>query len=156
VTVIGTHEDEHDLQSDADGLDAIQAEVEREGASGGDVAAVADAVIAARKAGYGAGVDMSRPAVALLTTSPTTSPQVFLGYWQPNGSWRDHDGGPGGLELAQAIGDHLANDKGFPSTTVYLVTVDFQSFSGESPASKTWDREALDGGIDLPACEPRR
>jgi hypothetical protein len=46
---------------DADALDAIQVEAEREDASGADVAAVAATIIAARKSGYGTGISISPP-----------------------------------------------------------------------------------------------
>ncbi|HEY2333628.1 MAG TPA: hypothetical protein VGH58_01300 [Solirubrobacterales bacterium] len=69
MTVIRTHDDEHDVSCDADALDAFLTEVERDGASGADVAVLADTILAARSGGYGTGVSTSRPAVAVLTTT---------------------------------------------------------------------------------------
>jgi len=68
MTVIRTYEDEHDVSSDAHALDVLQVEVDRDGASGADVAALADTILAARNEDYGTGISTARPAVALLTT----------------------------------------------------------------------------------------
>jgi len=51
MTVVRTYGDELTLQNDADALDAIRREVERDGASGADVAAVVYDVVATRNAG---------------------------------------------------------------------------------------------------------
>lgn len=64
MTVIRSHADEHDVSCDADALDVLQGEVERDGASGADVAALAGNILAARAGGYGAGTPASRTAVA--------------------------------------------------------------------------------------------
>ncbi len=152
MTVIRTFDDEHEVCCDADALDAIQAEAEREDASGADVAALAGTIVAARKRGYGTGVSISRPVTALLTTSPDTPAQVFAGYWQPNGSWRDADGGPGALELAQTITDHLFSGDTLIPGALLSVTVQFLSFRGESPESRTWTRESIGNGVELPIC----
>jgi hypothetical protein len=152
MTVIRTYEDERELRNDADALDAIEAEVERVGASGADVAALVASVIAARRGGYGTGIDTSRPALALLTTDPATEPQVFPGYWQRDGSWHDADEEPGGAGLAETIADHLGNGDVLTQGAVISVTVQFQSFSGGSPVSRSWQRGAVEGGIELPSC----
>jgi hypothetical protein len=152
MTVIRTYENERDLRDDMDALDAIEAEVERDGASGADVAALVASVIAARKDGYGTGIDTSRPVVALLTTDPATESHLFPGYWQRDGSWRDADGGPGGVGLAETIADHLGNGDVLTPGAVISVTVQFQPFSGDSPTSRSWQRGAVEGGIELPSC----
>jgi hypothetical protein len=152
MTVIRTFDDEHEVCCDADALDALQVEVEREGASGADVVEVAGNIIDARKSGYGTGISISRPVAALLTTSPDTPAQAFAGYWQPDGSWRDADGGPGGLELAQTITDHLSSGDTLTPGAVLSVAVQFLSFRGESPESRTWTRESIGNGVELPTC----
>jgi hypothetical protein len=152
MTVIRTYEDERDLRNDAEALDAIEAEVERVGASGADVAALVASVIVARKAGYGTGIDTSRPVVALLTTDPATDPQVFSGYWQRDGSWRDAGGETDGVGLAEAIADHLGSGDVLTPGAVISVSFQFRSFSGGSPVSRSWRREAVEGGIELPGC----
>ncbi len=152
MTVIRTHEDEHDLRNDADALDAIQVEIERDGASGADVVAVVDTTIAARKDDYGTGINTARPVVALLTTKPATEPEVFAGYWQPDGTWRDIDGRPGGVGLAQAISDEFAHGDELAPGAILTVTVAFQSFRGESPEPQQWDRESVGCSVVLPLC----
>jgi hypothetical protein len=152
MTVIRTYEDERDLRNDADALDAIEAEVERVGASGADVAALVASVIAARRGGYGTGIDTSRPALALLTTDPATEPQVFLGYWQRDGSWRDAGGETDRVGLAKAIADRLSGGDVLTPGAVISVTVQFLSFSGGSPICRSWQRGAVEGGIELPSC----
>lgn len=152
MTVIRTYEDERDLRNDADALDAIEVEVERDGASGADVAALVDSVIAARRDGYGTGIDTSRPVVALLTTDPAAGPQVFPGYRQRDGSWHDASGEPGGVGLAEAIADHLGSGDVLTPGAVISVTVQFHSFSGGSPVSRSWHRGVVEGSIELPSC----
>jgi hypothetical protein len=152
MTTIRTYEDERDLRNDADALDAIEVEVERVGASGADVAALVDSVIAARRDGYGTGISASRPVVALLTTHPATEPHLFPGYWQRDGSWRDAGGEPGGVGLAEAIADHLGSGDVLTPGAVISVTIQFQSFSGGSPICRSWQRGAVEGGIELPSC----
>jgi len=152
MTVIRTYEDEHDVRSDAEALDALQVEVDRDGASGADVSMLADAILDARRTHYGTGISTARPVVALLTTEPPHSAEAFAGYWQPDGSWRDVDGGPGGLELVPAIVFHLSSDNVLRPGAVLSVTVHFLSFSGESPDPKTWSRETIHGGVELPRC----
>jgi len=150
MTLIRTREDEHEVSSDADALDVLQVEVMREGASSANVYALADTILEARRDSYGTGISTSRPVVAILTTQPQDTPEAFLGYWQPDGSWRDVDGGPGGVDLATAISDHLSKRDVLTPGSVLSVTVHFQSFSGESPASQTWTREAIGEGVNLP------
>jgi hypothetical protein len=152
MTVIRTYEDERDLRNDADALDAIEAEVERVGASGADVAALVAKVIAASKDGYGTGIDTSRPVVALLTTDPATEPQVFPGYWQRNGTWHDASGETGAVGLAEAIADQLSGRDALTPGAGISVSVQFRSFSGGSPISRSWRRGAIEGGIELPSC----
>jgi hypothetical protein len=152
MTVIRTYEDERDLRNDADALDAIEVEGERDGASGADVAALVASVIVARRGGYGTGIDTSRPVVALLTTEPATEPQVFLGYRQRDGSWRDASGETGAVGLAEAIADHLSGGDALTPGAVISVTVQFHSFSGGSPVCRSWHRGAGEGGIELPSC----
>jgi hypothetical protein len=152
MTVIRTYEDERDLRNDADALDAIEVEVERVGASGADVAALVAKVIAASKDGYGTGIDTSRPALALLTTDPVTEPQVFPGYWQGDGSWHDAGGEPGGVGLAETIADQLGSGDVLTPGVVNSVTVQFRSFTGGSPIPRSWQRGAVEGGIELPGC----
>jgi hypothetical protein len=88
----------------------------------------------------------------LLTTDPATEPQVFPGYWQRDGSWRDAGGEPGGVGLAEAIADQLGSGDIFTPGAVISVTIQFQSFSGGSPISRSWHRGAVEGGIELPSC----
>jgi hypothetical protein len=119
MTVIRTYEDERDLRNDADALDAIGIEVERDGASGADVAAFVDSVIAARKDGYGTGISTSYPAESgLPRQSPITS----------------------ATETFSSRGATIS------------VTVQFQSFSGGSPVSRSRQRGAVEGGTELPSC----
>ncbi len=152
MTLIRTHEGEHDVRSDADALDTLSVEVHREGASGADVAMLADAILDARSDHYGTGISTARPVVALLTTRPGDGAEAFAGYWQPDGTWRDTDGGPGGVELAPSIISRLSTGTALTPGAVISVTVHFLSFSGESPDSKTWTREMIHGGVSLPTC----
>lgn len=150
MTVIRTREDEHSVSSDADALDVLEVEVLREGASGADVAALADTILEARREHYGTGIATRNPVVALLTTKPAGPPEVFAGYWQPDGSWRDVDGGPGGVGLADAISGHLSTGGVLTPAAVLVVTVNFLSFSAESPGSISWTRADTIDGIELP------
>lgn len=150
MTIIRSREDEHEVSSDADALDALEVEVQREGASGADVAALADTILEARREHYGTGIATRHPVVALLTTQPAGPPEVFAGYWQPDGSWRDVDGGPGGVDLADAIRDHLSTGGVLTPGATLVVTVNFLSFSGESPDSISWTCDDTDHGIELP------
>lgn len=152
MTVIRTYEDEHDVRSDADALDTLKVEVHRDGASGADVAALADTILAARQENYGTGISTSRPVVTMLTTQPADRAEAFAGYWQPDGSWRDVDGGPGGVGLAETIKSLLSSGDVLTPGAILSVTVHFLSFSGESPDSKTWTRETIGEGISLPTC----
>ena len=77
MTIIRSREDEHEVSSDADALDALEVEVQREGASGADVAALADTILEARREHYGTGIATTHPVVALLTTQPAGPPEVF-------------------------------------------------------------------------------
>lgn len=156
MTAIRTHDDEHDVSCDADALDALQGEVERNGASGADVGELAGKILGARENGYGTGISTSCPAVAVLTTNPCTPEQAFIGYWQPDGSWRDVFGGPGSLELAQTISDYLSSGHMLTPGAVLSVKVNFQSFTGESPESRTWTRESIENGVNLPICRSDR
>jgi hypothetical protein len=150
MTLIRTREDEHEVSSDADALDTLQVEVQREGASGADVSALVDTILDARREHFGTGIATSHPVVALLTTQPAGPPEVFAGYWQPDGSWRDVDGGPGGVQLADAIRDHLSTGGVLTPGAVLVVTVNFLSFSGESPDPITWTRDDDHREIELP------
>jgi hypothetical protein len=153
MTVIRTYEDESELRNDADALDAIELEVERIGASGADVAALVAKVIAASKDGYGTGISTSRPVAALLTTDPVTEPQVFPGYWQRDGSWRDVESKPDGVGLAETIAGRLSGgDAVTPGAAIKTVSVQFHSFSGGSPTRRSWQRGAVEDGIELPRC----
>jgi hypothetical protein len=153
MSAIRTHDDQRTLREDADALDAIQHEAERDGHSAADLAAVTYSVLAARRAGYASGLSTARPAVAVLTTLPARTPQVFCGYWQPDGSWHDGpEGGPGGLGLTETIEEELGRGEWLTPGASLSVMVAFYSFRGECPDPRCWDRESVKGGISLPTC----
>ncbi len=154
MTLIRTFDDEHHLANDADALDALQVEVQREGASGADIAEVADRIIGARKDDYGTGASTNRPAVALLTTRPATSPRVFLGHWQADGSWHDLPVAPDDPGLASTIAAHLQQDDLLKPGATLSTTVTFQSFDGDAPKSETWTRDTIRNGVALPTSQP--
>jgi hypothetical protein len=156
MTLVRTYEDEHHLANDADALDALQVEVGRDGASGADVAELADKIVAARMDDYGTGVSARRPAVALLTTFPVSPPSVFLGYWQADGSWHDLLVTPQDAGVASAIAAHLHQDDLLKPGATLSTTVAFRSFDGNAPRSETWTRDSIRNGVVLPICPTTR
>jgi hypothetical protein len=156
MTLVRTYEGEHHLASDADALDTLQVEVLRDGASGADVAEVADKIIAARMDDYRTGVSVDRPAIALLTTCPASPPGVFLGHWQADGSWHDLLATPQDAGLASAIAAHLHQDDLLKPGATLSTTVTFRSFDGNAPKPETWTRDSIRNGVVLPACPATR
>jgi len=153
MSIIRTHEGQWTLREDADALDAIQREAERESHSAADLAALTYSVLTARRAGYATSLSTARPAVALLTTQPMKRPMVFCGYWQPDGTWRDGpEGGPGGLGLVEMIEEELGRGDGLTPGVSLSVTVTFHSFRGEGPSRRYWNRETVSDGVCLPTC----
>jgi len=89
-------------------------------------------------------LDTSLPVVALITpVVHSRRVRICLGYWQPDGSWADADLGPGGVGLADAIREELADS---------VCTVVCQSFTGEISRPYYYDAEspAQDGSLCLP------
>jgi hypothetical protein len=154
MKMIRHHQGDFEARCDTDALDVIQLEYERDGAGGADLVEVVGHALAARKDSYGTGLSTSRPVVALLTTVPDFGPEVFAGYWQADGSWRDADGRSGAFGLTQTIVALLTQGDFLTSRAVISVTVDFVSFAGESPPSRFWLREDFDGDPELPVCKP--
>lgn len=90
-----------------------------------------------------------RPAVAVLTTTgsnvgPHTA--ICLGYWQPDGTWADVDGGPGAVGLRETISGGLSTWAPKRKVCIDLIVL---SMSGEQTEPRSYSRDDL-ATLELP------
>lgn len=103
-------------------------------------------------------IHTDRPAVAVLTTTGSNiggaHTLMFPGYWQPDGSWADADGGPRTAGLRETLVADLSAWEPKCNVCIDLIVM---SFDGEQTEQRSYSRRDL-AALELPTDpgEPRR